>query len=190
MAGRICWVIAIAASGYNIFTSENKTWATGREVTALGGGFAGGAAGGAAAGIWFGPIGVAIGIVIGGALGALIADESYLALAGPELEAASGILRKYTGFFSTDEIGIAKALIERGIVMDEVYIVFREMDANYNSDADDVAIEYIEQLKQKGYMLKLALTKHQQLVNLLIRILDDGWTSGREKSAIQYLQSL
>ena len=131
-----------------------------------------------------------IGIVIGGAFGALVADEGYLALAGPELEVASGILQKYAGFFNRDESGIAKVLIERGIVMDEIYIVFREMDANYNTDADDVAVEYVEQIKRKGGTLKFSLAQHRQLVNLLIRVLDDGWTSGREKSAIEYLNSL
>lgn len=189
--GRVFWVITIAVAVYNVGASENKLWATGREVATAGGGFGGGAAGGAVAGIWFGPVGIAIGIVVGGVLGSVLADEAFLEVVGAERVAANKILDAHTTFFYTDEDGIAKDLLRKyGINMDRVYIVFLELDANYSGDADDVARLYYDCVKKKGGPVFHALKKNKALRNLLIRILDEGWTISKEQRIIEELRQL
>jgi len=188
---RICWIITAGVSFYNIFTSENKTWATGREVATLGSGFGGGAAGGAVAGIWFGPIGMAIGAAIGGIFGSIIGNETYLELAGPERQASSVIITPNTKMFYADEKKMALDLVKKsGIVMDEVYSVFLELDSNYNSDADDVALLYVDIVKGRQGSIEQGLRLHKPLRNLLIRIIEDGWTSSKERQTVNYLHSL
>ena len=190
-AGRVMWVFTAAVAYYNIYSAEDKTRAATREAATLGGGFAGGAAGGAIAGIWAGPVGVAIGIAVGGMLGAIIADEAFLEIAGPEQELARATLPKYTRMFSMDEQGLAKALYKDcGIAVHKVYAVFLELDNNYNSDADDVAYLYANLVKTGGNAVQQALKLHKPLNNLLIRILDDGWTTTEEHRTMQYLQYL
>ncbi|GAA3928919.1 hypothetical protein [Litoribacillus peritrichatus] len=190
-SARICWVLTAGVAFYNIFTSENKTWATGREVTTLGVGVGGSFAGGAVAGIWLGPIGMAIGAAIGGVFGAVVGNEAYLEFTGPERQASANIVAPNTKMFYTDEKRIASDLVKKsGIVMDEVYKVFLELDSNYNSDADDVALLYVNTIKQQRGSIEQGLRIHKPLNNLLIRILEDGWTSNKEKQTINYLRSL
>lgn len=190
-AGRAFWVFTLAVAAYNIGSAEDKVWAAGRETATLGGGFGGGAAGGAIAGIWFGPVGIAVGVAIGGIFGALVGDELFVGIVGPERDAAKAILAQYTSVFYTDEAGIAKALLDRAdINMDEVYIVFVELADNYNGDADDVAYEYVGLVKQKGGAVLQALRLHETLRNLLIRLLDEGWTTDAEHQTIAYLKQL
>lgn len=81
-AGRALWILSAGIAIYNIAVAEDKTRATGREVSNVAGGFAGGAATGAAMGLWAGPIGVAIGAIVGGIAGAIIADEIYIEVVG------------------------------------------------------------------------------------------------------------
>ncbi|MDA1016877.1 MAG: hypothetical protein O3A00_20765 [Planctomycetota bacterium] len=189
--GRALVVLNIGIALYNIGSSESKAWSTGHELAKAGGGIGGGAAGGAIAGIWFGPVGIAVGAAVGGILGVVVADQTYIGMAGAERQQARDIVNKYAGVFGTDEDAIAKALIDRsGINMDEVHVVFLELDENYNSDADDVAYLYVNLVKQKGGSLLQALKLNTQLRNLLIRILDDGWTTGEEYKMIDYLKQL
>jgi BMFP domain-containing protein YqiC len=189
--GRVFWVFTLGVAVYNIGSAENKAWAAGREGATLGGGFAGGAGGGALAGVWFGPIGIAVGIAVGGVLGALLADEAYTGIAGPEIVETRAILSKYIGVFRADEEGIAKALITKsGINMDEVYVVFIELANNYSGDSDDVARHYVKLARQRGGALVHALRLHAPLRNLLVRILDEGWTTDGEYGAMAYLRQL
>ena len=189
--GRVLWVVAIGVSAYNIGTSENKAWATGREATTLGGGFAGGAAGGAIAGIWCGPVGIAVGAAVGGVFGALLSDEVYLEVAGTERVAVNRFIDPYTTAMNTDEEGIANALVnDAGINMDLVYLAFLELDANYSADADDVALQYVKKVHAKRGSVLHALQLNKDLINLLIRLLDEGWTSNEETQAIRYLTQL
>jgi hypothetical protein len=189
--GRVFWVFTLGVAIYNVGSSENKAWAAGREGATLGGGFAGGAGGGALAGVWFGPIGIAVGIAVGGVLGALLADQAYTGIAGPELVETRAILSKYIGIFRTDEESIARALVARsGINMDEVYAVFIELANNYSGDSDDVARHYVKLVRQRGGALVHALRLHAPLRNLLVRILDDGWTTSGEYGTMAYLREL
>lgn len=49
---------------------------------------------------------------------------------------------------------------------------------------------YLEKLKRKGGPALYALKLHRPLRNLLIRILDDGWTGAGEQRTIQFLREL
>ena len=95
------------------------------------------------------------------------------------------------GMFYTDEHGMAQDLIRKsGIVMDEVYQVFLELDTNYNSDADDVAVKYIELVRKRWGSIEEGLRLHRPLNKLLVKIMADGWTSRKETDAINFLKRL
>ncbi len=190
--GRGLWVLTAVVAIYNISTAEDKVHQTGREVANAGGGFAGGAAGGALAGIWFGPVGVAVGVVIGGVLGSIAADSAYIEVTGPREASVRAFLPRFTSFFTgVDEAGIADALVdEYGIDMDSVLAVFRELYNSYSSDSDDVARLYLAKVKDRKGSLEHALRLHTALRNLLVLILDGGWTSDEEYKLIDYLQKL
>ncbi len=85
---------------------------------------------------------------------------------------------------------LAKAILdEHPVQMDVVYDVFYRLDNHYSSDADDVASIYITLVKEKaGSAVEQALKRHKKLVTLLVSVLDSGYTTGSEKSLIQYLQ--
>lgn len=190
-AGRVFWVVTAGVIIYDLATCENPVWTGGKHAATMGGGFAGGAAAGAVAAIWTGPVGIAIAATIGGILGAVVSEETYLTIAGPEREAARSIVSKHKSWFSMDEEGLAETLLkECGVDMDQVYITFLELDRNYNGDADDVVFEYVNLLRKKGGPVLYSLRKHPELVNVLIRLLDEGWTTGEEYQMISYLKSL
>jgi hypothetical protein len=190
-AGRALFVLSIGLAVYNIANAEDKAWQTGREAANIGGGFAGGVAAGALAGIWFGPLGVAIGAFVGGVAGALISDSAYVEATGPRGAFAKKFLPRFTSTFSTDEDGIAKALYDEcGINMDQVHEIFRELDNSYTTDSDDVAVIYLKRVfGEKGRVLE-ALKLHHALRQLLIDVLDDGWTSSGEQQLIFSLKTL
>lgn len=84
---------------------------------------------------------------------------------------------------------LAKAIIEQyPLNMDIVYDVFYRLDNHYSSDADDVATHYIRLVKDKRGAEEKALKRDKKLVSLLVKVLDEGYTTGQEKSLAQYLQ--
>ena len=187
-AGRGLWVFTAVIAIYNVGNAEYKCHQAGRELACAGGGFGGGAAGGALAGVWFGPVGVAVGVIVGGVLGSVIADEAYVELTGPREAEVRRFLPRYTAMFSVDEAGIANALVrEYGINMDRVFPVFCELNRSYSSDADDVARLFIHRVRRTGGLVEHALRLHGALRQLLVEILEDGWTSSEERNLINYL---
>lgn len=67
--------------------------------------------------------------------------------------------------------------------------VFLSLHNDYNTDADDVAIEYVKIVcREPG--LSQSLRENRVLRELLIQLLDEGWTSAEEQEAIRYLQGL
>lgn len=191
VAAKGLWVLTACLATYNIATAENKTKQTGREAANIGGGFGGGAAGGAVAGIWFGPVGVAVGVVVGGALGAIMADQIYVEVAGPDGEFARNFIPRFTSVFGVDEEGMAQALYrEARYELGKVRSVFRELVDKYNTDADDVARHYIATVRQSRGITLNALRQDVGLRNLLIQILDSGWTTDRERRDIAFLKTL
>ena len=89
-----------------------------------------------------------------------------------------------------DEEGLAKAILtDHPIQMDIVYDVFYRLDNHYSSDADDVAAIYIGLIKKKrGSAEEKALKRSKKLVTLLVDVLNEGYTIGREPSLTRYLQ--
>lgn len=190
-AGRGLWVLTFAIAGYNIFTAEDKVEAAKREGVTLGGGVAGGAGGGAIAGIWFGPVGIAVGAAIGGIVGAFVADEVYVEVAGVKDATVKAIIDPYTMPGYTNEEGLAGAIDRHcGIDMDKTHAVFIALERNYSTDADDVAVIFLNRLKQEGGARLRAFRMHTDLQRLLIHILDGGWTSGEEENLKRWIQYL
>lgn len=190
-AGRALWLLSAGIAIYNIASAEDKVRATGREAANLGGGFAGGAAGGAIAGIWAGPVGVAIGAIIGGIVGAIVTDQAYIELTSADDKFVQRLIDKHTTIISTNEEAIAAALIsDCSYELDKVCAVFKELDWAYSTDADDVAVLYIEKVRRAPTIIKRALASHVRLKTLLVAILEDGWTGAREAEAIRWVKAL
>lgn len=194
-AGRGLWLATLAIAAYNIGTAENPWWQTGRETANIaggfGGGFAGGAAMGAAGGIWAGPVGVAVGVVVGGILGALLADHAYVEAVGASDPRTRRFIDRFTGFWTgVDEAGMARALAkEQRANLSFVQRVFLSLNNDYNTDADDVVREYVK-IVRRDSGLSQALRGNRALRELLIQLLDEGWTSAEEQVAISYLRGL
>ncbi len=93
--------------------------------------------------------------------------------------------------FSMDEDGLASALVQMGNNEPRVRKIFERLNLKHNSDADDVACAYVQKMRgQPGNAALLKTMKGTPLVPLLIRIMDEGWTSAEEKACIDYLKRL
>ena len=90
-----------------------------------------------------------------------------------------------------DEEGLAEALIkEVGEDMNRVFEVFSRLDEHHQTDVDDVSEIYIGLVRKQGGAVLEALQGNLPLINLLIRSMDEGWTSAGEKSCIEFLEGL
>ncbi len=190
-AGRALFILGIGIAVYNIANAQDKAWQTGREVSNIAGGVAGGIAAGALAGVWFGPIGVAVGAFVGGVAGALLADQVYVAAVGPSDRHVASFIARFTNFWSTDEVGMARALYrEIGIDADWVNKVFLALRESYTSDADDVAVLYLRRVfARRGNVLQ-TLRLNRSLRQTLILVLEEGWTTREERYLISQLSML
>ncbi len=189
-AGRALWLLAIGVAIYNVGTAHNKTRQAGREAAGMGGGFLAGAGAGAAGGALFGPVGVVAGALIGGVIGSIMADEAYIEIVGPDDDFVRKFLPRFTQFFARDEDKIALALVnECGINMDQVHAVFLTLNDDYNTDADDVAVLYINTIRKRSGNLERALKLNVELRHLLISILSEGYTSSDEQACLNYLRA-
>ena len=86
-----------------------------------------------------------------------------------------------------DEEGLAECLAAMGTNTPRVRAVFEHLDARHTSDADDVAVLYVREVR-KSPGLTAAVKADKPLVDLLVRVMDDGWTTDDEKAAIAFLQ--
>jgi hypothetical protein len=91
--------------------------------------------------------------------------------------------------FAMDEDGLAKALAAMGTNTRRVLAIFEHLNMKHSSDADDVAVRYVDQVRRSPTTIA-ALAVDRSLVTLLVRILEHGWTSAEEKNAIAFLQAL
>ncbi len=87
-----------------------------------------------------------------------------------------------------DEEGLAKALLAETPAT--TLAVFVRLDAQYNSDADDVAEIYVRLVRHQGGAKVAALKANKPLVTRLIKVLHEGWTTGGEKKCIEFLKTL
>ena len=86
-----------------------------------------------------------------------------------------------------DEDGLANALFQMGTNLPRITAIFERLYSAHNSDVDDVAELYIN--KVKNNLAVMQLIKHDyKLKNLLIKALDEGWTSSGEYAAIALLK--
>ena len=90
--------------------------------------------------------------------------------------------------FTMDEEGLAKCLAAMGGNVKRVADIFEHLDKHHNSDADDVAVLYVGHLK-KSAALATAVKSDKRLTDLLIKVMDEGWTSDDEKQAIAFLKA-
>ncbi len=107
-------------------------------------------------------------------------------------DAAFIINRHRVGSFSMtinmDESGLADELVSFGRNEPRLIRVFRRLDRVHNSDADDVAFEYVSKMRASGRASTLKTML--QLREILIKVMDEGFTSSSEKEAIDFLKSL
>jgi hypothetical protein len=188
-ASRGLWIATAAIAVYNVGTSNTPWWQTGREGANIGGGLlgsmAGGAAMGAAGGVWAGPIGVGVGVIVGGILG------SSLCRGHRHGKPAHAVLRRpFSGFFTgTDETGMAQALArEHSANPAFVLEVFRALDADYTTDSDDVAYEYVS-IARRSPALARMIKGHPALRAYLAELLEGGYSARSERQAAQWLRA-
>ena len=90
-----------------------------------------------------------------------------------------------------DEDALAAALIrDAGADTKLVLDVFTKLDEHYNSDADDVAELYVNEIRRRKGTLEAALRGNRDLVARLVKVMDEGWTSSGEADCIRYLKGL
>ncbi|WP_425093583.1 hypothetical protein [Tropicimonas sp. S265A] len=85
-----------------------------------------------------------------------------------------------------DERGLARALFDMGSNLQRVRKVFARLSQTHQSDVDDVALLYVESIRNRQDLL-VAVKNYRPLKDILIRSLATGWTSNREKAAIKLI---
>jgi hypothetical protein len=88
---------------------------------------------------------------------------------------------------SMDEEGLATALASMGTNIPRIRAIFRRLSSAHWSDVDDVAVLYVHKIKHNASVLN-AVRSDDPLRQLLIKSLDEGYTSGREYEAIEILK--
>lgn len=92
---------------------------------------------------------------------------------------------------SMNEDGLATALASMGNNEPRLRAVFELLNKHHNSDADDVALLYVQKMRATpAGAAALRSMKNAPLVPLLVRVMDEGWTTSAEKDAIAYLRAL
>lgn len=92
---------------------------------------------------------------------------------------------------SMDEQGLAEALLSMGNNIPRVQRIFEHLDKHRNSDADDVAEIYVRELRKaplKHPQTVRGLQRYPAFRKLLIKVMDEGWTSKGEYKEIEWLK--
>jgi uncharacterized protein (TIGR02594 family) len=103
---------------------------------------------------------------------------------------ASAFVEKFVSMMTMDEEGLAQALYGKGKDVKLVTAVFKLLDDKYNSDADDVAVEYVQLVKSRAGAPLEMLKREGPLRELIVQILASGVMATDELKAIQYLRGL
>ena len=108
--------------------------------------------------------------------------------------------RHYTGVrlgaknlktLNLNEEGLAKTLFQEvGSDTQTTLDVFVRLDEHFNSDADDVAEIYVNLVRSKGGGVLAALRSNKALIQRLIKVMDEGWTTSGESDCIRFLRGL
>lgn len=93
---------------------------------------------------------------------------------------------------SLDEEALAADLLALGRNMPRVKAVFTWLDQNLPADSDDVALLYVQSIKNlhASSGVRIALKACAGLIPLLIKCMATGWTGDDEQEAIDWLKSL
>lgn len=93
--------------------------------------------------------------------------------------------------FGLDERGLARSLYtELGTNTFQVERVFKRLDKHHSSSADDVAEHYVNLLRHRASACTSAVARNRDLVRLLIRVLDEAWTTSQQHECIAFLKTL
>jgi len=95
--------------------------------------------------------------------------------------------------FSMDEEGLADDLISFGNNHPRIQAIFEYLDAHHNSDADDVAFQYVKRMRMQlgeGGAKNMLTSMKSNLVPLLVKLMEEGITTDDEKKCIAYLKAL
>ncbi len=93
---------------------------------------------------------------------------------------------------SLDEDGLAAALVKMRGNLRRVYPIFQRLDKAHSMDSDDVAVLYVQKLQASPHRQTIvqALKQHDPLRNLLVRVMEEGWTGADERAAINFLKKI
>ncbi|NNC06407.1 hypothetical protein HJC10_26600 [Corallococcus exiguus] len=141
------------------------------------------------------------GLVPDGVVGPKTAGALGLHLSSPRTPSApvankasandvEALVEKFSSRWSTDEKGLAQALYNRGADAHFVIAAFRLLDAEYTSDSDDVALQYVALVRSRQGPALEMLKKERALRNLLIDCLAAGVVFPDEDAQIQFLRGL
>jgi hypothetical protein len=197
----------ILVSAYDIGTSRHPWWQAKEYAATLAGGAAGQAAGSALGGVAgeavvagvgagatraaaFGPLGVFIGGLVGGLIGSLIGGRIYVGVAGVDDAATEQLLRHFTipfvGYPELDTAGLARALVLMSQASPDLVVkVLLTLTAHYSLDADDVALAYAVESRDRRKLEAQSIAP--VIRETLVRMLESGWIDGTEHAAIGYL---
>ncbi|MDZ4848957.1 MAG: hypothetical protein SGI77_06665 [Pirellulaceae bacterium] len=89
---------------------------------------------------------------------------------------------------SFDEEGLANDLLPEPT--QTVLQVIQRMDDHFNTDADDVAELYVNKIRAAGGQKLEALKSNKDLIKILIKVMDEGFTSKGEQECIRFLKLL
>ena len=87
-----------------------------------------------------------------------------------------------------DEEGLAQCLVEMGNNEPRILKIFERLDQKHNSDVDDVALLYVQKMNTPANTP--LLKSMRRLIPLLVRVMEEGWTTAKEKAAIEFLKGL
>lgn len=88
---------------------------------------------------------------------------------------------------SMDEEGLAQYLIRMGNNPPRLKRIFERLRDAHWSDSDDVAYEYVRRAPDS--LLRSLKGSDRTLIDLLIQLLESGWTSGSEREQINRLRA-
>jgi hypothetical protein len=102
------------------------------------------------------------------------------------------LIQVHTNGFSLNERGLAHSLYaELGEKSTKVARVFKRLAKHDDNSADDVAEHYVNRLRQnRSSPVTSAVARNRDLVKLLIRVLDEGWTTSGQRECMTFLQGL
>ncbi|MFO0907102.1 MAG: hypothetical protein U0794_01835 [Isosphaeraceae bacterium] len=90
--------------------------------------------------------------------------------------------------FHMDEDRLAGMLVSFGTNLNRVRSVFEHLNRYHNSDADDVAVRYVKGAAKVTGLLD-AIRRDRSLAALLVRVMDEGWTTSDERAAMALLRA-